>query len=74
MAPNNPSSSNFILSDILDFDKEFTDLTEMRTEGFNRLVKAKRYGKWFLLKGLKPAYASPVVVITADRTIYLSKR
>lgn len=58
MTPKDTSSSNFIMSDILDYDREFADLTEIKTEGFNRLVKAKRYGKWFLLKGLKPAYAS----------------
>ena len=58
MNTSDQSSSDFIRTDILDFDKCFTDLTELRSEGFNRLVKAKRYGKWFLLKGLKPEYAS----------------
>lgn len=57
MTQENPSTSNFIVSDILDFDNSFTDLKEIKTEGFNCLYKAKRYGKWFMLKGLKPAYA-----------------
>lgn len=58
MTNSDQSTSSFIVSDILDFDKQFTDLTEIPTGGFNRLVKAKRYGKWFLLKGLKTTYAS----------------
>ena len=58
MIQNNASTSTFILSDVLDFEQHFTDLTEIKTEGFNRLFKAKRFGKWFLLKGLKSEYAS----------------
>jgi len=37
---------------------EFTDYVEMPCGGFNRLFRAKRYGKWFVLKGLKPEYSS----------------
>ena len=58
MASSNQSSSDFILSDILDLDKSFTDFEEIPATGFNRLLKAKRYGKRFLLKGLKAEYAS----------------
>lgn len=46
------------MSDVLDFDNGFADLTEIRAEGFNRLFKAKRYGKWFVLKGLKAEFSS----------------
>ena len=61
MINNNDSTSYFILSDILDFDKSFTDFSEIKTGGFNRLLKAKRFGKWYLLKGLKPEYASQIL-------------
>lgn len=37
---------------------EFTDYIEMPCVGFNRLFRAKRYGKRFVLKGLKPEYSS----------------
>ena len=37
---------------------EFVDYVEMPCGGFNRLFRAKRYGKWFVLKGLKPEYSS----------------
>ena len=58
MTDSHSSSSSFIVTDILDFDKSFTDLEAIKSEGFNSLFKAKRYGKWFLLKGLRPEYAS----------------
>lgn len=37
-------------------DREYEILNEMPTSGFNRIIRAKRYGKQFLLKGLKPEY------------------
>ena len=37
---------------------EFVDYVEMPCGGFNRLFRAKRYGKWFVLKGLKPEFSS----------------
>ena len=37
---------------------EFADYVEMPCGGFNRLFRAKRYGKWFVLKGLKPEFSS----------------
>ena len=50
------SSSEFIESDISEITSDFTDLEEIKSSGFNRIFKAKRYGKWFILKGLKPEY------------------
>jgi len=41
---------------------KFSDLTVLPSHGFNLLVKAKRYGRWWLLKGLKEDYR--------DQTIY----
>lgn len=31
----------------------FTQISEIRNEGFNSLFRAKRYGKWWLIKALK---------------------
>lgn len=50
------SSSDFIYNNIQENEKEFTHITELPSQGFNILVKAKRFGKWFLLKGLKEEY------------------
>lgn len=36
----------------------FSDYEEMETNGYCSLFKAKRYGKWFVLKGLKEKYKS----------------
>ncbi len=36
--------------------EHFTDITPMPCRGYNILCKAKRYGRWWWLKGLKPAY------------------
>lgn len=43
------STSGFIFSGNPDTDKIFTDRTEISSSGFNRVVKAKRYGKWYLI-------------------------
>jgi len=51
------STSEFIVAvDDAPLTGEFSDLTPIDSEGFNQLVKAQRYGRWFLLKGLKPQY------------------
>lgn len=34
----------------------FSDMTELPSRGFNRLVKARRYGRMWMLKGLKEEY------------------
>ena len=34
----------------------FTDFTDIPCNGYNTLCKAKRYGRWWMLKGLKKAY------------------
>ena len=53
------SDSGFVGKPFMDKNSnEFTDYVEMPCGGFNRLFRAKRYGKWFVLKGLKPEYTS----------------
>ena len=34
---------------------------EIASHGFNRLVKVKRQGRWFMLKGIKPEYQKQTV-------------
>lgn len=36
--------------------EHFTDFTDVVCKGYNTLCKAKRYGRWWMLKGLKEAY------------------
>lgn len=36
--------------------EQFTDFTPIPCKGYNILCKAKRYGRWWMLKGLKKAY------------------
>lgn len=39
-----------------ELSNNFTEYTDLGVHGYNQLFKAKRYGKWFLLKGLKPEF------------------
>ena len=36
--------------------EQFSDFTSIHCKGFNLLCKAKRYGRWWVLKGLKEPY------------------
>ena len=36
--------------------EQFSDFTPIPCKGFNLLCKAKRYGRWWVLKGLKEPY------------------
>lgn len=36
--------------------EEFSQYSEIPTEGYNFIAKAQRYGQWYILKGLKPQY------------------
>ena len=36
--------------------EQFSDFTPIPCKGFNILCKAKRYGRWWVLKGLKEPY------------------
>ena len=52
-------SSGIILNTNLSYNlsEEFTIIEEIPSSGYNRLVKVMRYGKFFVLKGLKEKYA-----------------
>lgn len=51
------SSSGIIPSSVNLSERRFTDFEELPSSGHNLLVKAKRFGRWFLLKGVKPEVA-----------------
>lgn len=56
---NNDNYISFSGVNISSFVKSsdvFTEYTELPSTGFNRIFKAKRFGKWFILKGLKSEY------------------
>ena len=55
------SSSGEITSSFESISDVFTAYAEIPSQGFNRLFKAQRYGKWFVLKGLKPEYQGKAV-------------
>ena len=50
------TASGFILPQEAHSSEQFSDLQPIPCKGYNLLCKAKRYGRWWMLKGLKPAY------------------
>ena len=61
MAVSDTSSSGEVTSSFENISDVFTAYAEIPSGGFNRLYKAKRYGKWFVLKGLKPEFQRKAV-------------
>ncbi len=55
------SASGFIESGFEVMSATFTDIEVMRTTPFNILARAKRYGKWWMLKGISPEVEGSVV-------------
>ncbi|MBO4918445.1 MAG: protein kinase [Bacteroidales bacterium] len=53
---NDVSTSGPINGRFLSDSDSRTAYEEMPSRSFNRMVKAKRQGRWFILKGLKPEY------------------
>ena len=51
------SSSGIIPSSVNLSDRHFTDFEELPSSGHNLLIKAKRFGMWFLLKSVKPIFS-----------------
>ena len=64
MSSSDSSSSGEITSSFENISDVFTAYTEIPSEGFNRLFKAQRYGKWFILKGLKPEHQHKEVYVS----------
>lgn len=55
------SSSGEITSSFVNISDVFTQYAEIPSTGFNLLYKAQRYGKWFVLKGLKPEFRNSAI-------------
>ncbi len=49
------STSEFIFEESEIASAQFTERVEIPSQGFKRIVKAKRHGRWWILKGLKTA-------------------
>ena len=50
--------SGYLTSDFEGISKVFTEITPLPSSGYCNLYKAKRYGRWFLLKSLKSEKAN----------------
>ncbi|MBQ9436632.1 MAG: serine/threonine protein kinase [Bacteroidales bacterium] len=58
---NDSSTSGAITSSFENISDVFTAHSEIAAGGFNCLYKAQRYGKWYVLKGLKPEFRNSTV-------------
>lgn len=61
--PNEPTSG-FVEPDGILKSGQFTDFSIVPSGGYSLLVKAKRYGRWWLLKGLKEDYRHQTIYQT----------
>ena len=52
------SSSGFLVDSFEGISRQFTDVTILNTSDVNIVAKAKRYGRWWLLKGLNKKVAN----------------
>lgn len=46
------SASGYLMDSFEGISRKFTDVTIVNTSDVNIVAKAKRYGRWWLLKGL----------------------
>ena len=53
---NYTSESGFVNKDVAELSRVFTDHEKLKNVGYNVLYKAKRFGKWYILKGLNDEY------------------
>ena len=60
MAYTEPTSA-FIKPDNVIQTAQFTDFSTVPSNGYNLLVRAKRHGRWWMLKGLKESYRNDAV-------------
>ncbi len=51
---DNTSTSGFVYEEDHFTTARFTDCEEIPSQGFKCIVKAKRHGRWWILKGLQP--------------------
>lgn len=58
--PHQSQVSGIVPDDYAGIEGRFTQISELPSLGSCRLVKAMRYGRWHVLKGLKPEHAADV--------------
>lgn len=54
-------ASDFLPPEECHVSSQFSEAEEIPTKGFSLLVRAKRNGQWWMLKGLKPEYRNDFV-------------
>ena len=54
------SASGYIADSFEGISREFTDVEVLSTSDVNVVAKGKRYGRWWLLKGLNKLVANEV--------------
>lgn len=57
------STSGYLLDSFEGISRQFTDVTILNTSKVNIVAKAKRYGRWWLLKGLNKQVAKETAYI-----------
>ena len=57
----NEQASGFVKPDDILMTNQFTDFSPVSSREYNLLVRAKRHGRWWLLKGLKEPYRQDAV-------------
>ena len=60
MACNEPTSG-FVKPDNVIHTTLFTDFSTVPSRGYSLLLRAKRYGRWWMLKGLKEQYRQDAI-------------
>ena len=60
-ADKDSSASGYMASQYEGISREFTEIQELPSHDYCGLCKAKRFGRWYLLKYLKPAYRNQAV-------------
>ncbi len=64
MIQNDISNSSFITPDEKEINLRFTELEIIHQGAFNVIVKAKRQGRWWVLKGLSEPYRKDRIYLT----------
>ena len=57
------SASGYLMDSFEGISRKFTDVTIVNTSDVNIVAKAKRYGRWWLLKGLNQQVANETAYI-----------
>ena len=62
---NELTSSDFLEENFFTAEDSVSEYVELTTQSrFNQFYKVKRFGRWFILKGLKPEYVSEAIYVS----------